>query len=100
MGFVKVASVNELKDGEGKVVEASGRKIALFRQGGRFYAIDNTCAHKGGPLGEGSLEGMVVSCPWHGWKFDISTGISPVNPAARVRAYEVRVEGEEVMVNV
>lgn len=100
MGFVKVASVNDLEEGKGKIVEVDGKKIALFRQWGEIYAITNTCAHKGGPLGEGSLEGKVVTCPWHAWQFDISTGVSPVNPQAKVDAYKAKVEGEDVLVEV
>tara|TARA_B100000809_G_C15002722_1_gene482096 strand:+ start:88 stop:294 length:207 start_codon:yes stop_codon:yes gene_type:complete len=63
--LVKVASVNELPTGEGKVVDAEGQSIALFNVDGIFPAIDNTCTHVGGPLGEGNLVGDIVNCPWH-----------------------------------
>jgi len=98
--FVTVAKVDELKEGEGKVVEASGKSIALFKVKGNFKAIDNTCVHQGGPLGEGTCEDGVVTCPWHGWKYDVETGVSPVNPQVKVATYEVKVEGEEVKVKV
>lgn len=97
-GFVPVAKTDELRPGEGKVVEAGGRKIALFNVGGEFYAVDNTCLHRGGPLGEGSLEGPVVTCPWHGWQYDVRTGQNTFNPGVGVRRYEVRVEGSTVLV--
>ena len=100
MGFVKVAAVNELKDGEGKAVQAGGKAIALFKQGGKFHAIDNTCIHQGGPLGEGSLEGTTVTCPWHGWQYNIATGDSTVMPGVKVRSYKVKVEGSSVLVDV
>ncbi len=98
--FVKVATKEEVPEGEGKVVEVNGEKVALFQMQGEFYAIDNTCVHHGGPLGEGILEGATVTCPWHGWQYDITTGVSPVNPAARVSTYPVRVEGDDVLVAV
>lgn len=94
--FVAVAKTNDLKPGENKTIEVNGREIALFNVDGEFYAIDNTCAHRGGPLGEGICDGNIVTCPWHGWKYDVTTGISPVNAQIRVSAYEVKVEGDEV----
>jgi len=96
--FVVVANVNDVKEGEGKVVEANGKTIALFNVEGKIYAIDNTCKHAGGPLGEGICDGNVVTCPWHGWKFDVTTGVSPVNPQVKADTYEVKVEGEEVKI--
>jgi len=96
--FVKAANASDLKAGENKVVNVNGTEIALFNVEGQFYAITNTCPHRGGPLGEGSLEGDVVTCPWHGWRFNVKTGISPVMPAMKVEQYEVKVEGNEVFV--
>lgn len=99
MGFVKAASASEIKPGEGKTVDVSGLRIALFNLNGNFYAIDNTCPHRGGPLGEGMLDGPVVICPWHGWQFDVTTGKSPFMPVG-VKTFEVKVEGNDVLVNV
>lgn len=98
--FVTVAKASDLGPGRGKVVSAGGREVALFNVGGRFHAIENTCPHRGGPLGEGDLEGAVVTCPWHGWQFDVATGASPVNPAAKVRTFPVEVVGDEVRVEI
>jgi nitrite reductase/ring-hydroxylating ferredoxin subunit len=100
MPFVKVAGVNELKPGEGKMVAANGLEIALFNVNGTFHAIENTCSHRGGPLGEGMLDGDIVTCPWHGWRYDVKTGISVVMPSISVRSFEVKVEGEDVLVNI
>ena len=100
MGLVKVATTEELKDGQGKVVQANGKTLALFRQGGHFFAMDNTCLHRGGPLGEGELSGEVVTCPWHGWQYNIKTGVSPVSPAVKVQTFPVKVEGQDVFVQV
>ena len=96
--LVKVAEVSDLSPGEGKVVNASGREIALFNVDGAFYAIGNTCVHRGGPLGEGALEGDVVTCNWHGWKYDVKSGVSPVNPAAKVPCFKVQVQGSDIFV--
>ena len=98
--FVTVAKVSEIKEGEGKVVEANGKTIALFNVGGKFYAIDNTCKHAQGPLGEGTCDGSIVTCPWHQWKYDVTTGVNVGNPQVKVDTYEVQVEGEEVKVKV
>ena len=79
----------------------SGSSIALFNVEGTFYAIDNTCTHRGGPLGEGELKGDTVECPWHGAHFNVKTGAVTVPPApSGVRSFPVKVEGSEVLVEV
>src|SRR5258708_19984758 len=72
--FVKVATIDEIPNGQAKLVEVNGIEIAIFNVAGSFHAIDNTCTHVGGPLCEGELEGIEVTCPWHGATFDITTG--------------------------
>ncbi|HEX9780820.1 MAG TPA: Rieske 2Fe-2S domain-containing protein [bacterium] len=96
--FVKVATTAELRSGEGKVVDVGGRAIALFHCDGQWYATDNTCPHRGGPLGEGSVSGMTVTCPWHGWEFDVSTGQCTLTDA-KINAYPVKIDGEDVLVS-
>jgi nitrite reductase/ring-hydroxylating ferredoxin subunit len=98
--FVKVVQTSDLQPGTGKVVEVKDKTIALFNVDGTFYAIDNTCLHRGGPLGEGELEDCVVTCPWHGWQFNVKTGVSETNPSAKVKTYEVKTEGSTVMIGV
>ncbi len=98
--LTRVAAAGDIAPGTAKIVQAEGRTIAVFNCEGTFYAIDNTCLHRGGPLGEGDLEGTVVTCPWHGWRYDVSTGANVMNPAVRVATYPVRVEGGEVLVEV
>lgn len=97
--LVKVAKTSELTPGTGKVVMANGNMIALFNIDGSFYAIDNTCLHRGGPLGEGLLEGDTVTCPWHGWRFNIKTGAHTFNPQIKVKSYPVQVEGDDIAIN-
>lgn len=100
MALVKVASVSDLKPGQGKVVTANGEEIALFNVGGKFFAINNTCKHRGGPLGEGELEDKIVTCPWHGWQYDVETGDCKTMPGMHVQQYQVKIEGNDVLVNV
>jgi len=97
--FVSVAKVNDVPPGQGKTVQVAGKNIALFNVDGSFYAIDETCLHRGGPLGEGELTGHLVTCPWHGWKYDVRTGISITNPAAKVNCYETKIEGEDLSIS-
>ncbi len=98
--FIKVASISDLKPGENKAVNVNGTEVALFNVDGEFFATTNTCPHRGGPLGEGFLEADVVTCPWHGWRFNVKTGVSPVVPTAKVDTYKVKVEGNDVFVAV
>ena len=96
--FTRVADTADLKPGEGTVVEVAGKTLALFNVDGTFYALDNTCLHRGGPLGEGELEGAVVTCPWHGWRWDVTSGANTNNPAVKVACFPVKVEGSFVLV--
>jgi NAD(P)H-dependent nitrite reductase small subunit len=91
---------DEIPPGASKVVEVREHRVAIFNVAGALHAIDNTCPHQGGPLGEGYLEdGGVVSCPWHGWTFDVRTGVSPIDPELCVRRYPVRVENGEIVID-
>ncbi len=98
--FVSVAKVDQIKDGEGLVVQVENDEVALFSIKGRIYACTNTCPHRGGPIGEGSLDGNVVTCPWHGWEFDITTGAMPVNVNVTIKTYDVQVDGGDIKVAV
>lgn len=98
--FVTVAKTEEIPAGEGRVVEAVGRQIALFNVDGTYWAIDNTCRHRGGPLGEGALDGTIVTCPWHGWTYDVTTGECSLDPSVCVEKLEVKVESEEIKIGI
>jgi len=98
--YTSVAKVTDLAPGSGKVVEVNGKSIALFNVNGSFYAIDNACRHRGGPLGEGSLEGNVVTCPLHMWDYDVTTGEFTANREIKVATYPVQVEGAEIKIAV
>jgi nitrite reductase/ring-hydroxylating ferredoxin subunit len=96
--FVTVAKVSEIPPGTGRTVDVQGVWIALFNVNGSFYAVDNTCPHSGGPLGEGHLDGDIVECPWHGWQFNVRTGERPEVPHFTVACCPVRIEGDVVQV--
>jgi nitrite reductase/ring-hydroxylating ferredoxin subunit len=100
-GFVKVATTGDRTPEQGKMVEVNGKKIALCNLEGSFYAINDTCTHRGGPLSEGEIEGEQVTCPWHGALFNTKTG-EVLGPPARtgVASYSVRVEGTDIEVEV
>jgi nitrite reductase (NADH) small subunit len=76
------------------------RLIALFNVDGRFYALDGICPHQGGPLGKGKLTGCIVTCPWHGWQFDVSTGQHEANRSLKQPGFPVKAEGDDVLVEV
>src|SRR5436189_4869165 len=99
-GFVSVVKVSDIPPGQSKTVYIGGKGIAVFNVDGTFHAIDNTCLHRGGPLGEGELEGMIVTCPWHGWQYDVTTGCNTMDESERVERYEVTLEGDAVLIAV
>ena len=94
--MVRLASRSDLPIGAAKIVAARGKVIALFNVGGTVHAVENTCPHRGGPLGEGVLNGTVVTCPWHGWEFDVCTGLSPRNSAVTIRCISLEMRGDEI----
>lgn len=96
--FVRVAFTHEIPPGTGRTVEVDGIRIAVFNVNGAFFAIDNTCPHAGGPLGEGKLCEAIVECPWHGWKFSVISGERVGNPAIKVPGCEVRIQGDEIQI--
>lgn len=98
---VKVARIADLALGSGTTVDVDGQRVAVFNVQGTLYAIEDTCPHRGGPLGEGELDGTVVTCPWHGATFDVRTGAVTGPPAHKgVRSFPVRVEGDHVLVEI
>jgi nitrite reductase/ring-hydroxylating ferredoxin subunit len=97
--LVKVAMLSELPPGAGRQLQVEGRAIAVFNVGGKIHAINGSCSHRGGPLGEGQLAGSVVTCPWHGARFDVTTGavLSPPAPT-NVESYRVSLDGDAIVV--
>lgn len=101
MAYTRVATVEEVAPGTGKQVTVNGRKLGIFNVNGTFYAIEDTCTHRGASLAEGECDGTEVVCPWHGARFDLTTGSHRSPPAPRdVAVYKVQVVGNEVQVDV
>jgi nitrite reductase/ring-hydroxylating ferredoxin subunit len=98
--YKTVCRVGDVPEGEGKTVLVNGKLIALFRVGERFHAIDDACPHMGTSLAGGHVEGGVVTCPWHAWRFRLADGAWADNPRVKTGCYAVRVQGDEVQVEV
>ena len=99
MAFLRAAKKDEVPPGTIREFQLDGKTIALANVEGKLYAIDNTCLHRGGPLGQGELQGKVVTCPWHGWQYDVTTGKVTVNPAVGVATYVVEIRGDDIFVD-
>jgi 3-phenylpropionate/trans-cinnamate dioxygenase ferredoxin subunit len=101
MTMSRVATAADVPPGSVRVFQVNGRSIALANLDGSFYAVDNLCTHDNGPLGEGTLWNGTIECPRHGARFDVKTGAVKALPAVRpVRTYPVRLDGDEVSVDV
>lgn len=98
--FESVAHVDEIPEGRGRAFVVNGRRVAVFRRGGEFFAINDACPHMGASLAEGHLDGTSVMCPWHAWSFCITDGTWLDNPRSKVRTdcYELRVVDSQVQV--
>jgi nitrite reductase/ring-hydroxylating ferredoxin subunit len=101
MAFTKVATVLDVPAGQARLVTVKGQALALFNVNGMYYAIEDTCPHSGGPLSEGYIEGQQVECPWHGARFDVTTG-AHLSPPARtgVKAFKVQVIGDDIEIDI
>ncbi len=98
--YVTVARTDQIPPGICRTVEVEGVFLAVCNVNGTYRAVDNTCPHAGGPLGESALDGEVLECPWHGWRFNVRTGERPENHEIRVTCVEVRVLGTNVQVKI
>ncbi|MHC4547732.1 MAG: Rieske (2Fe-2S) protein [Planctomycetota bacterium] len=99
-GYRPLCRADEVAPGSGRLVELEGKAIALFNVDGAHHALEDTCLHGGGPLHEGALAGTVVTCPWHGWEFDVTSGRCNLNPKASLACYAVRVRDGMVEIRV
>ncbi|HEV2289120.1 MAG TPA: Rieske 2Fe-2S domain-containing protein [Candidatus Acidoferrales bacterium] len=100
MAFQRAAKKDEIPAGEIRELQLGDTTLALARVGDNFFAINGICLHQGGPIGEGQLTGETVSCPWHGWTYDVTTGTLTQDPSQSVACYKVEIRGDEVFVDV
>lgn len=101
--FIKVASLSDVKEGKLKKVDVDGDEICLINSAGKIYALDNLCPHQDGPINEGYIEDGEVVCPWHQAKFDIKTGKANKDTDwadVDLKSYEVKVEGDDILVKI
>jgi nitrite reductase (NADH) small subunit len=96
-GFVQVVEAGEVEPGRVVEVIREGMALAVANVDGTFFAIDNTCPHAGGPLGDGQLDGHELTCPCHGWSFDVRSGACLTMDEARVGTHEVRRQGDVIL---
>ncbi len=94
----EAATIDQLPHGSLLEVVAGGAMVALANVEGQIYAIDGVCAHQGGPLGKGKLTGCTLTCPWHGWQYDVTTGRQQLSSTIRQASFAVRVEGDRILV--
>lgn len=97
--YVRLAAAAEIPEGEGREFAIEGRIVAVFRVNGEFHAIDGICPHAGGPLGEGRLQGAIVTCPWHGWQFDVTSGTHCLNSRLCQRVYSLERDGDDLLID-
>jgi nitrite reductase (NADH) small subunit len=98
--FVTVCRTGDVAEGQGKTVSVNGKLVALFCDGGSYFAIDDTCPHMGASLAGGFVEGGIVTCPWHAWRFRLTDGAWADYSRIKIGCYPVRVEGDAVQVQV
>lgn len=99
--FIKIAMRSELPaPGEAKEFPCNDKIVCVANVSGVLSALDNICLHRGGPLGQGYLEGGKITCPWHGWQFDTQTGQVGHNPDAKTKVYPIKIEGDDVLVEI
>jgi 3-phenylpropionate/trans-cinnamate dioxygenase ferredoxin component len=99
--FVKVADLDELEEGCLYPIEVDGEPICLTMIDRTIYAFTDNCTHISGPLNEGELEGCIITCPWHGARFDVCTGKVVRGPARQdLLTYPVKIEGRSVLISV
>ena len=99
--WVHVATLQEVPEGRGRAVTANQQRLVLFRVGSQIYALRDRCSHAGAPLSIGRLRGTEVTCAWHGWVYDVTTGESlPHNPPFDIQTHAVKIEGEMIYVDV
>jgi nitrite reductase/ring-hydroxylating ferredoxin subunit len=97
--WVPIAAANELAPGECGEYVAGDRIVALFNVGGTFHALDGICPHQGGPLGKGTLCGSIVTCPWHGFQFDVATGQHQTSRSIIHPTFPVKIEGGQIHID-
>jgi len=96
--FVKVGRADDLAEGQAMVAQVDGQRIAIFHVGERYYALEASCPHEGGPLADGVVEALRITCPWHGYDFHLKTGECGLDPDLRALTYPVKVQDGDLFI--
>lgn len=96
--FIEVGRIADFIPGKGRMVTVEGRHVAVFRLGDDFFALDNMCLHRGGPICDGLIDNGVVTCPWHFWSYEIKTGTMVQDPRVGLSKHDVRIDGDQLAV--
>lgn len=99
MAFVRIGAAAEIPPGCGRAFPVGRFEVAVFNVGGAYYALENTCPHQGGPIADGWLEGAEVTCPWHGWCFDVRSGKMTLGDFARIARFAVERRGDDLYID-
>jgi nitrite reductase (NADH) small subunit len=97
--WIRAAATSDCPPGQALELVLGDRIVALFNVDGAFHAMDGICPHQGGPLGKGELTGCMLTCPWHGWRYDVTTGKHETSPLTQP-CFDVKVDDDEVFVDV
>jgi nitrite reductase/ring-hydroxylating ferredoxin subunit len=101
MAFRKLAKLNDIEPGKSKAIQVGEKHIAVFNVENKFYAVDEICPHKGGPLAEGGVQELNVTCPWHAAVFSLETDKGISGPCGNgVHHYETRASGEDLEIDI
>ncbi len=98
--WVEVAAADDLANDSAIEVVVEGQILAVFRNGGQLFALDGMCAHQGGPIAQGCVENGCVTCPWHGWQYELATGIQTINRQPLQETFEVREREGKIEVSI
>lgn len=96
----RVCALEELPLDQGREFVVAGRVVAVFRTEEGVFAVDGICPHAGGPIAQGMVRKHVVTCPWHGWQYDVRTGCHQINARISLEKFSVSIHGEDVYVAV
>src|SRR3954467_13981563 len=98
MEFIAVAGVSDIPVGRIRAFMVGDRKVALYHTERGFFASDNVCPHRGGPLTEGDLIGEEIICPWHLWGFDVASGLCTGNASIGLLMHEIKIEADRILI--
>ncbi|HEY3302676.1 MAG TPA: Rieske (2Fe-2S) protein [Candidatus Binatia bacterium] len=96
-GLARICPAAEVPAEGAKLVALDQRELAIIAHGGKYYAVENSCPHKGGPLGLGQVKNGVITCPWHRFRFELESGKSVTNPAMRATIHRLVVEQGDLL---